>query len=196
MRLTGVWLVSCCSLVACGSVKEAEQDAGVTPDARPDAAVDAAPVATRFDVGYVDSITVTPSTTEVSSVIAVVNTSTGPLDLSTAKVIAFVDDNSNARMTFAKDTGSTLKLAPGRAAGRLSPLAKSKVLVDGLVEEPLDDQTLNFSITFDTTPIVGQIIAAQAIIGIGTATAVLPFVLTTDDGIDIQLTHANRLSSQ
>ncbi len=196
MRLIGAWLVSCSLLVACGDVKEAEQDAGVTPDAAADAAIDAAPVAVRFDVGYVDSITVTPSITEVSSVIAVVNTSTAPLDLSTVKVIAFVDDNSNARMTFEKATGSTLKLAPGRAAGRLSPLAKSKVLVDGLVEEPLDDQMLNFSITFDTTPIVGQIVAAQAILGIGSATIVLPFVITTDNGVDIQLTHANRLSSR
>jgi hypothetical protein len=196
MRLTGAWLASCCILVACGDVKEAEHDAGAIPDAAADAAIDAAPVTARFDVGYVDSITITPSTTEVSSVIAVVNTSNGPLDLSTARVIAFVDDNSNARMTFDKAAGSTLKLAPGRAAGRLSPLAKSKVLVDGLIEEPLDDQMLNFSITFETTPIVGQIVSAQAIIGVGTATIVLPFVLTTDDGVDIQLTHANRLPSK
>jgi hypothetical protein len=196
MKSISAWLVSCGFLVACGAVKEAEQDAGVTPDATADAAIDAATVVSRFDVGYVDSITVTPSITQVSSVIAVVNTSTGPLDLSTAKVIAFVDDSSNARMTFELAAGSTLKLAPGRAAGRLSPLAKSKVLVDGLIEEPLDDQMLNFSITFDTTPIVGQIVSAQAILGIGNATIVLPFVFTTDNGVDIQLTHANRLSSR
>jgi hypothetical protein len=191
MRQIGAWLVIGFLVPACGDVKDAAPDAGATPDA----VVDAAPVSVKFDIGYIDAITITPSITEVSSVIAVINTSAAPLDLSTAKVIAFVDDNSSARMSFQKVEGSAVMLAAGRAGGRLSAAAKAKILVDGVIQEPLDDQTLNFSIAFETPPSLGTIVTAQAVLAIGDATIVLPFVLTTDDGVDIQLTHANRLSS-
>lgn len=182
---------------SCGSVEKGDEEP--TPDGPSsprDAGVDAAPARIRFDVGYVDAMTLTPNINSVFGFVAVVNTGTKPLALDTAKVVTFLDDSAAVTWVFGKETGSTAMLAPGRAAGMLTLAAQTKVLANDVVTEQLDDQMLTFQMTFSPRPSAGTVIKAQAVISIEGVNATLPFTLTVENAADVVMTSGRRVLSE
>lgn len=205
----GIVLV-CLAVAACGSVGNQEDDAGVrdaavVPDAALDAAADAAidavpdaaldaPAGVRFAVGYVDDVTLTPDIHDVFGFVAIVNTGTLPLDLSTANVATFEDDSMLLDWTFAKTTGSTAMLNPNRAAGKLTPAAKAQVVASDVIVEPFDETVLEFTMTAHTTQ-PELTVNAKAVLSIGGVNVTLPIVITIAAGRDASLNSARRVSS-
>jgi hypothetical protein len=165
-------------------------------DAAPDAAPDAPAPVTRYDVGYVNDFTLAPSDNSVSGFLVVVNTGTKPLDLGTATVRAFSDDDATVEWSFTKAAGATLMLGPGRAAGSLTTAAKSLVLVGDVVAEPIDDETLDFSMVLPSTPDRGTTVHAQAVMRIDDVDATLSFVIHIAPGQGAELNSARRVSAR
>jgi hypothetical protein len=193
----GVVLAACgAGAFGCGSVQSTEVDAAV--DAAGDSAVDVMPDTAsppiRYDVGYVDNLTLTPDITGVFGFVAVVNMGTAQLNLSTASVVTFIDDNANVEWSFAKEKDSTAMLSLGRAAGFLTLAAKSKVLANGVVIEPFDDEILSFSMNFVTPLPSGASLNAQAVISIDNVNVTLPF--TINIGTGVQFNSARRVSAR
>jgi hypothetical protein len=182
----------------CGNVVDSGADAAV--DARGGGPVDGAPDApssvTRYAVGYVDNFTLTPDVLSISGFVAIVNTGTRPLNLSTASVTTFSDDNAAINWAFVKETGSSDMLDPGRAGGVLTQAAAAKVLTSNVVIEPIDDQLLNFTMGFATQLTAGVSLNAQAVISIDNVTATIPFRINVVSGPDVQFNSARRVSSQ
>jgi len=179
----------------CGSVQSTEVDAAVdAASSAVDSMPDAAPAALKYDVGYVDNLTVTPDITGVFGFVAVVNMGTSQLNLSTASVVTYIDDNASVNWSLAKDKGSTTMLNPGRAAGFLTLAAKAKVLANGVVTEPVDDEILSFTMNFGTPLPAGDVINAQAVIAIDNVSATLPFTINV--GTSVQFNSAKRVSAR
>jgi alcohol dehydrogenase YqhD (iron-dependent ADH family) len=182
------------ALSGCGSIERGDADASLDgPAAIPDAAIDAPKQGVKYDVGYIDTLTVTPNITSVFGFVAVVNMGTAPLALSTAQVVAFLDDNANLTWTFEKDTPSMALLSPGRAGGFLSLTAKSKVLANGVVTEAMDDQVLSFAMNFANPMVAGTVVHAQAVLSIEGVNVTLPFTITGATGTEPTLTSAKRV---
>ena len=198
--------------VGCGNVRESTRDAsiGALPDAALDAGLDApvdapidasidapidAPPLIAYDIGYVNDITVNPMNTGTFGFMAIVNTGTAPLDLSTTTVVLFGDDSSLVDWTLVKRADSAARLLTGRAGGFLTVAAIPKVLAPGVVTEPVDDTSLNFGMTFGGQRPTGTVIQAQAVISIANLQATLPFKITFDDTADTRPNTARRISA-
>lgn len=189
----GVVLAICAaSSFGCGSVQSTEVDAAVVTAG--DAAIDAANPPVKYDVGYVDNLTVTTDITGVYGFVAVVNTGSAQLNLSTVSVVTFIDDHPTIQWSFAKEKDSMAMLAPGRAAGFLTLAAKSKVLANGVVTEPVDDEVLSFSMNFVAPLPAGVSLNAQAVISIDNVNVTLPFMINVGTGV--QFNSARRVSAR
>lgn len=185
------------ALASCGSVERSDVDASLDgPAANPDAGIDAPRQGVRYDVGYIDTLTVTPNITSVFGFLAVVNMGTAPLKLATAQVVTYLDDNANLAWSFEKDTPSTAMLEPGRAGGFLSLTAKTKVLANDVVTEAMDDQVLSFAMSFATPMVAGTVVRAQAVLSIEGVNVTLPFTITGANGTEATLTSAKRVQAR
>ena len=188
-------LMACCgAMVGCGSVKT------LMPEMPPDAAIDAPdamqPAKTKYDVAYINDITIIPAITSINSLVLVVNKGTAPLKLSTVDVVTYSDDSADIGWAFSKSGATTTMLMPSQAAGQLTPDAQGKLVDSGLVREPVVDNMLNFSMAFSTTPPTGVILHAQVVLRIETTDIVLPFTIKIVSSGFLALNAASRLSSQ
>jgi hypothetical protein len=199
----------------CGSVRHGDMDGGASaadaaPDLQPDAARgplgdggelpgDAAPEADAsggsvlFDVGYVDDFTLTSDINRMFSFLVIVNMGTSPIDLSTVSVVSYTDDSPIIEWTFVQEESTTIMLEPGRAAGRLSPLAATMVLTDDVVTEPIDDMGLNFAMEFGAPLSLGQSLRAETVVRVQGATVALPIAVNASDAVEFN--SARRVSA-
>lgn len=122
----------------------------------------------KYDVGYVNEITLSPSTDSISAFTLVVNKGAAPLKLATASVVTFSDDNPSFTWAFVKVGNSTAVLNSDRSAGLLSPLATTQIVTNGLVPERIDDQLLNFEMNISPAPTAGLNLHTQAVVRIDT----------------------------
>lgn len=171
-------------------------DAPQGTDAGADAAVDSPPSVTTYDVVYVNEFTLTPNTPSLMGFLLIVNRGTAPLSLETATVVTFSDDNAGIEWTFQKESSSVTMLAPGTAAGLLSPAAAAQISASGLVTEPIANDPLSFGFSFPSPPAAGTTFKAQAVIQVGAADAVLPFTIHVVASGSTLFNNSMRVSSQ
>jgi hypothetical protein len=195
-----VFVLGSAGVIGCGSVKANAPDAQTQtpPDAMLiDAATDSEMAGTvKYDVGYVNDITLTPNIYTVHSFTLVANRGTAPLKLSTTSIVTTSSDVSGVDWQFTKSGSSTVSLTPGRSAGALNSDAMAKLVTSGLVPEPSEDTALDFTMTFGTAPASGLTLHAQAVLRVDTANIVLPFTITVVAGGTPSLNSATRKSSQ
>jgi hypothetical protein len=153
-------------VAGCGSVKMSSGD-GDNEDA----------TATKYDIAYVDDFTIDPNISSLFSFLLVVNEGEKPLSLQTATVVTYSDDSAGIDWQLTEDATTTIVLKPGHAAGLLSPGTASKLVESGLVPEPIDDNQLDFTMSFPTPPTAGVALHAQAVLRIETTDIVLPFTI-------------------
>jgi hypothetical protein len=170
-------------------------DAAPGSDAGLDASIDAAAPSHAFDVGYINEFTYPFNVTGVSEFMMVVNRGPLPLNLADAELDAVEDDSPQVDWTLSVDMLSTTVLPAGHAAGLLSQDANTALVVSGLVSEPLDDNTLNFRMSFSDFPTAGTAIHAQAKLRIGDASVTLPFTIHIVASGTVMLDHAVRVGS-
>lgn len=184
--------------IGCGSVEDQPIDASPGPgiDAAVDAPPDSVAGGVKYDVGYVNEITLSTATDSISGFTLVVNKGTAPLDLSTASVVTFSDDNPTFTWSFVKAGNSVATLSPERSAGLLSPLATTQIVTNGLVPEPIEDQTLNFEMFVTPAPTSGLNLHTQAVLQIDTANIVLTFTVHYISGSMTLINSTQRISSQ
>lgn len=192
-------LVFAACAAGCGNVKSEQPDAGAprgVDDAAPDAAHDGgASGPARFDVAYINDFTINPNIESLFSFALVINKGTAPLKLQTTTVVTFSDDSAAIDWSLTKTGASTATLRPGSAAGMLNPDASAALVDTGLVPEPVEDNTLNFTMDFAEPPPAGVTLKAQAVLKIETTDLVLPFTITIVASGAPKYNAASRLSS-
>jgi hypothetical protein len=174
---------------------DASRDAPGNPlDASSDGPVDADD-GIRYDVAYINEIHMPSDIGSVQGVVLIINRSAVPISLATLSVVSFVDNTPGADWIFAEDGKASVKLQPGRAAGALNPLSTAQIVDSGLAREPIDDQTLNFTMSFAFQPAPGLKFRARAVLELEHKQVTLPFeFFITRTGPVEQITAA-RLSS-
>jgi hypothetical protein len=171
---------------------------GMTPDAEPkDAGIDVAPASpTKYDIAYINDITINPNISSIFSFLIVVNEGTAPLKLETTSVVTYSDDNAGIDWQLTRSGATTAMLQPGHAAGMLNPDAVAKLVDSGLAPEPIDDNNLDFTMAFATPPTAGVTLRAQAVLRIETADIVLPFTISIVASGSPKYNAASRITSQ
>jgi hypothetical protein len=150
-------LVTAVVAAGCGEVADARRiDAGPpgdTPladaalvdatlvDAAPDASPDAA-LPKIYDVAYGSTWEFNVDQ-EVPGWIAIVNTGTTALDLSTLKVIDVTDDHPTMNLT-ARVISASTRLQPGQVGGHLTPVTKRVTVDAGLITDPTVDTSVDY----------------------------------------------------
>jgi hypothetical protein len=199
------------SLMGCGNVGSppAIDAAPPTPDdgptaidAMPDASVDApvdapidAPPRHKYDVGYINEITLAPNNRVLLGFILVANIDSMPLQATDATVVSFADSSPVVEWEFIKDQDAVMPIAPSRSAGLLSPAATEKIVTSGLVTEPNDDMFMSFAMSFVQTPPAGITFDAQAVLRIAGENVTLQFKIHTMNTTMITFHSARRVSS-
>jgi hypothetical protein len=186
-------------VAGCGNVKTLAPDAAMPSgdDAGSDAALDAMPVGVaKYDIAYIDDITMGSNITSIFSFILVVNKGTVPLKLETTSVVTYSDDSASIDWQLTKNGATSTLLKPDHAAGSLAPDASAKLVDSGLVPEPIDDNMLNFTMAFPNMPPSGVTLKAQAVLRIETADVVLPFTINLVASGIPKYNVAARVSSQ
>lgn len=199
VRVCGpAWLAM--SLLACGSVNSVPEDAPpadapAVDSPPPDTATPDSMSVLRYDVAYVNAVSITPSISSMVSFLQIVNRGTEPLDTAQAEVVMYIDDNPGVDWKFTQIEPATRLLSPGKAAGALSPLAQEKLADAGFASAEVEDPYLNFAFSFPSPPPAGLTLHAEAVIRIAGQVAVLPFLIhvVTDTGDFIGV---HRVSSQ
>src|SRR6185436_9344145 len=107
------------------------------PDARPDAALPRI-----YDVVYGSTWEFNVNQ-EVSGWIAIVNTGTAALDLSTLRVLDVSDEHPTMNLT-ARVISASTRLSPGQVGGQLTPVTKRVTVDAGLVTDPTVDTDVNY----------------------------------------------------
>jgi hypothetical protein len=193
-------------LIGCGSVADKPAidgstnpmiDAGNTIDSPPpiDAAIDA-DLSVKYDVGYINDITVTVNNSDLQGFAVVVNKGLTPLSIQTLSVESYLDDNPGIDWGFSiSQAAQVTSLPPGHAAGGLSIAAKSKLVTPGVVPEPIDDSFLLFDMTFPLNPPTVTF-NASAVLKIDGKKVTLPFVIHIVGSGNITLNDGKRVSSQ
>ena len=177
--------------IGCGSVQNAAVDASPDSTGSPDSAGSGV----SYDIGYVNDLTVAPNITKVAGLLLVVNRGAAPLKISSASVVIFDDDNTSIDWTFSKESDSMIMLKPGRAAGLLSPAAMAQVVTGGLVTEPIDDQLLNFAMSFPSPPAADTTLRAEAVIRIEAVDLTVPFTIHIVASGGVELNSAKRIAA-
>src|SRR5262245_46461512 len=111
-------------------------------DASPDASPDAA-LPRIYDVVYGSNWEFTVDQ-EVPGWIAIVNTGTAPLDMSTLRVLDTADDHPTMNLTARVLRPSTTRLQPGQVGGQLTPVTKRVTVDAGLVSDPTVDTDVDY----------------------------------------------------
>jgi hypothetical protein len=186
--------------MGCGSVKE---KAGVLDAALPasDATAsdtmtpsDVMTSAARYDVGYIDELTFGVNAVKLSSFLLVINKGGEPLKVTTASVVTSKVIDGGVDWTFAKVADATTTLGSGHAAGKLSPAAQMTLVAGLVVTEPIDDQALDFAMSFPSPPPVDVTFHAQAVIRIDDVDLTLPFTIhIVGDAGALEFNSATRL---
>ncbi|HMG56530.1 MAG TPA: hypothetical protein VK601_23685 [Kofleriaceae bacterium] len=196
----GVLVVGAAGVMGCGSVKAMEPSVpppDAASDGPADASTDSAPVAViKYDVAYINDLTLTTSISNVHGILLVVNKGTAPLKLSTAAVVTYSNDFPGITWEFSKNGATTTMLVPGHAAGAIGPDVTAKLVDSGLVPEPIDDNTLDFTMTFPMEPPSGLTLHAQAVLQIESANIVLPFTLEIVGSGSPSLNATSRVTSK
>lgn len=188
-----LWAVGLACAVGCGAVRAPDS---VDADAPGGAgAPDGDPV-TRYDVGYINEITLTPSISALFSFALVVNQGTRALDARSVEILAVKTDNPGIDWTFMLESAATQAIPPSTAAGALSNAAASRLVQSGLVTESVADPFLNFAMAFRNPPPAGLTLNAQATIRIDGKEATLPFLFHVIASGDATFDSARRVHSQ
>jgi len=109
-----------------------------SPDARPDAALPRI-----YDIAYGSTWEFNVDQ-EVPGWIAIVNTGTTALDLSTLRVLDTSDEHPTMNLTARVLTASTRLLQPAQVGGQLTPVTKRVTVDAGLVTDPTVDTMVNY----------------------------------------------------
>jgi cysteine-rich repeat protein len=155
-------------------------------------------VPVRYDVAYIDQMTISAGSFSIGFFVAVVNTGLAPLSLASVTIDAVNDDSAATVWSFAPiGTPPAISLQPGKAGGAVGGGAET--LINGiLVTEPYQDMTLNFVMNGSMIPQVVFDLHATATLHIDGVALPLPFVIhfipPTGSG-SIHLDHASRLRS-
>lgn len=209
-RCVQVLVLATSGVAGCGSVRSPDPggpaiDASVEVDAPGSLPVDAAgnpPIdspsaaTVKYDIGYINDITLTPNISSVRSILAIVNKGTAALKLSTVTVVTYGHDFPGIDWRFSNTGVTTTALSPGQAAGLLNADAATKLVGSGLVPETIVDNTLDFTMTFPTAPPAGVTLHAQAVLQIESANIVLPFTIKVVASGAPVFNTAGRISSQ
>jgi hypothetical protein len=149
MLLYKLVLVAAVVSAGCGKVADDRSidappsgDAALVDAALVDAGPDASPDAARpriYDVAYGSTWEFNVDQ-EVTSWIAIVNTGTAALDLSTLRVLDVSDEHPTMNLT-ARVISASTRLQPGQVGGRLSPVSKRVTVDAGLITDPTVDTT-------------------------------------------------------
>lgn len=110
-------------------------------DASPDASPDAA-LPRIYDVAYGSNWEFNVDQ-EVPGWIAIVNTGTASLDLSTLKVLDVTDDHPTMNLT-ARVISASTRLQPGQVGGELTPVTKRVTVDAGLIPDPTVDTSVSY----------------------------------------------------
>jgi len=108
-----------------------------SPDARPDAALPRI-----YDIAYGSTWEFNVDQ-EVPGWIAIVNTGTAALDLSTLRVLDVSDEHPTMNLT-ARVISASTRLSPGQVGGQLTPVTKRVTVDAGLVTDPTVDTTVDY----------------------------------------------------
>lgn len=167
----------------CGKVDSAPADAPVIDaSVGRDAAIDAAPAARhKFDVGYINELTLAPTNRVLFGFLLVANVSTDPLPITDLRVKSFADDSPIVEWELTLDQGSTMPIAVGHSAGLISPGASDQIIKPGLVPEPDDDTFLSLTMSFVHEPPPNVTFHAEAELEIAGETASMPFTIHVGD---------------
>jgi len=122
------------------SIDAALVDAALV-DAAPDASPDAA-LPRIYDIVYGSNWEFTVDQ-EVPGWIAIVNTGTASLDLSTLRVLDVSDDHPTMNLT-ARVISASTRLQPGQVGGHLTPVTKRVTVDAGLVSDPTVDTSVDY----------------------------------------------------
>ncbi|HEY0993249.1 MAG TPA: hypothetical protein VGD80_39625 [Kofleriaceae bacterium] len=120
-------------------------DAALVDAAHVDAAPDASPDAALpriYDIVYGSNWEFTVDQ-EVPGWIAIVNTGTASLDLSTLRVLDVSDDHPTMNLT-ARVISASTRLQPGQVGGHLTPVTKRVTVDAGLVSDPTVDTSVDY----------------------------------------------------
>jgi len=143
--------------------------------------IDGPPAAPKFDVGYVNAFTIAWNFAGTGFIgfLAVANTSTRLLNLNKITITSVTDDDDTITSQLALYSASDTPLEPGKAAGLLASQAFVRIVESGLMTEPLDDEMLNFSLSFPnySMAFLDKTVHAQATIQIDDGEIVLPFTV-------------------
>ena len=104
-----------------------------------------------FDVGWVSEYTFATNTFSIGSVARLANMGTVPLPLQGATLVSFSDDSPSVNFTANVSSNAGIVIA-GRAAGSLSPLATTRVVSSGVMNEP-EDAGNQFNVGFGASNI-------------------------------------------
>jgi hypothetical protein len=145
-------LVAAVVLAGCGKVADDRPidaapsgDAALVDAALVDAAPDASPDAARpkiYDIAYGSTWEFNVDQ-EVTGWIAIVNSGTAALDLSTLRVLDVSDEHPTMNLT-ARVISASARLQPGQVGGQLTPVTRRVTVDAGLITAPTVDTTVNY----------------------------------------------------
>lgn len=157
-----------------------------------DAAVDAASSPPRFEIIWISDLSVTSAAPEAFDLGVIVNRGDAPLDLSDARIVMNTDND--ARIDFELLVqGSATPLPPGKAAGRLNPASRAKIVDSGLLDAPLVDDEYSFGVVLKNTPPGVNVVIASAVLEIGGVSVQMPFWVF--HGVDASFNATNQVAS-
>jgi hypothetical protein len=170
---------------ACGKVASTTNDAALDAmvdapmiDAMVDAMIDAPPPH-KFEIGYINELTLAPNNRVLLGFLLLVNVSTVPLNAADLTIVSFGDNSPAVEWEFFKDQDASMRVAPGRAAGLISPVARDKIVTPGIVTEQNDDTFFSLGMSFVTPPPADVTFNAQVVLRIDGETITLPFTIHT-----------------
>jgi hypothetical protein len=166
------------------------------PSAPADAGIDAPARPTlRFDVAYINEIHMPSALPSLEGVLVIINESEVPISTAKLTVVSVIEDSPVADLRIQKSESVGFTLLPGHAAGALNAAAAARLAKSGLIDEPLDDQALDFTLSFGFAPPPGLKFKARVVLDIEGQRATLPFQFFITEDTTADPVSANRVSS-
>lgn len=164
----------------------APADAGIDAPARP---------TLRFDVAYINEIHLPSALPSLEGVLVIINESEVPISTAKLAVASILEDSPVADLRIRKTESVGLTILPGHAAGALNPEAATQLAKAGLINEPIDDQTLDFTLSFGFAPPPGLKFKARVVLDLDGQRVTLPFQFFITQDSTAESVSANRVSS-
>jgi hypothetical protein len=165
-------------------------------DAPGDAAIDAPARPTlRFDVAYINEIHMPSALPSLDGVLVLINESDVPIRTAKLVVASVLEDSPVADLRIRKTESAGLTILPGHAAGALTTEAAARLAKAGLIDEPIDDQTLDFTLSFGFAPPPGLKFKARAVLDLDGQRVTLPFQFFITEDQTAELVSASRVRS-